>query len=159
RTNAVEEATRELCRYERRWQAEAYGNSRKKHALTHDQPLDSADLRAQRDADADLPGAPAHRIAHDAVEADHGKYQAGNAEDAEKCAAEAWKEERAAEMLLHRLCVVYRHSGVESMDLAADFVRDCRGVALIANDKLVTKERWITAGTLRQRAEEDGPRV
>ena len=155
----IEEAAGELCHDQRSGQSEHHGDCRKHHALAHNQPLHGAALRAKRETDAHLPSAARYGITHDAVEADHGEHQADNAEDAEERATEAWKEERAAEMLLDCLGVIYCHRRVESMDLAPDGVRGCRGVALVVDDQLISEEGRVTAGALCKRAEENRPRI
>ena len=113
--DSVEEARGEFCESEGRGQADGYGDEGEEHALADDEALDGAELRAEGHADADLAGAAADGVAHDAVEADGGEHESNEAEDSEECAGEAGQEESVVEVLLHGVDVVDGDGRVEGV--------------------------------------------
>ena len=81
---AVQNTCRKFCQGQSAWQPEHDGDRRQQKVLTDNEPLHRANLRPESQADADLTGAPADGIGHDAVEPDCSEYEPCDAKNAEE---------------------------------------------------------------------------
>src|SRR5713101_741404 len=90
---------------------------------------DVAWLRAERQANADFPGALRDGVSHDAVDADRGQRQRETRENAEQQHAEARAGQGAREQLLHAGDFGYRLVGQERVNLIANHAGGCERVA------------------------------
>ena len=97
--------------------------------LAHDETQHGTALRAQRQTDAQLPGALRHRQRHDPVQADARQDQCQHRERAQQHHGQPARRQFVGDAPFHRRDFRHRHLGIERQHLALDGIRDLQRIA------------------------------
>ena len=127
RGHAEEERAEGACGGERARQADGDAGDREQPAFADDERAHGAGLRAEREADAHLALAPAHRVAQHSVEPDSRERQRQQGVSGDDQHRETFLRDAAADDLGEHTRLVEDERGIDGVELATDVVEQrCR---------------------------------